>query len=57
VAGDHFTIADIACFPYVALAPEGGVALDPYGAVRRWIGQIQAQPGFVSMPGIAAASG
>lgn len=56
LAGDNFTIADIACFPYVALAPEGGVALEPYGAVRRWIGQIKAQPGFVSMRGIAAAS-
>ncbi len=54
VAGANFTIADIACFPYVALAPEGGVTLDRYVAIRRWIGQIQAQPDFVSMPGLAA---
>ncbi len=55
VAGDQFTIADIACFPYVALAPEGGVALDPYSAIRRWIGRIQSQPRFVSMPGLNPA--
>lgn len=57
VACDGMTIADIACFPYVALAPEGGVSLDSYHSVRRWIAQIQAQPGFVSMAGITAAGG
>lgn len=46
------TIADIACFPYVALAPQGGVPLDPYPAVGAWIGRVKALPGFVGMPGI-----
>ncbi|WP_028312335.1 glutathione S-transferase family protein [Derxia gummosa] len=46
------TIADIAVFPYVALAPEGGVSLEPWPNVRAWIGRIKALPGFVGMPGI-----
>jgi glutathione S-transferase len=44
------TIADIACYSYVAHAPEGGIALDPYPRVRAWIGRVQALPGFVAMP-------
>lgn len=46
------TIADCAVMPYVALAPEGGVSLEPYPNIRRWIGQIKELPGFVPMPGI-----
>lgn len=46
------TIADCAVFPYVALAPEGGVSLQPYPHIRRWIGQLKELPGFVAMPGI-----
>lgn len=45
------SIADIACYPYVALAPEGGLALDAYPAVRHWIRRIQALPGYVPLPG------
>ncbi|NET37799.1 MAG: glutathione S-transferase [Cyanothece sp. SIO1E1] len=46
------TIADLACFPYIALAPEGGVELDTYPAVNQWIERIKEIQGFVSMPGI-----
>ena len=49
---DHVTIADIACFPYFALASEGEIRLDPYTSVGRWIERIKALPGFVGMPGI-----
>jgi len=52
LALDHVTIADVACFPYVALASEGQMSLDPYAAVRNWIQRIKALPGFVGMPGI-----
>ena len=52
LALDHVTIADIACFPYVALASEGEIRLDPYASVRSWIERIKALPGFVGMPGI-----
>jgi len=46
------TIADIACMPYVALSHEGGLSLEPYPAIRAWIGRIKALPGFIAMPAI-----
>lgn len=46
------TIADCAVFPYVALAPEGGIDLAPYPNIRQWIARIKELPGFVAMPGI-----
>lgn len=52
VALDHATIADIACFPYVGMAPQGEVSLDPYPAVRAWIARVKALPGYVPMPGL-----
>ena len=52
LALDHVTIADIGCFPYVALAAEGEIPLQPYGNVRSWIERIKAMPHFVGMPGI-----
>jgi glutathione S-transferase len=52
LALDRLTIADIGCFPYVALAPEGQIDLASYPAVRQWIERIKAQPGFVTMPGV-----
>jgi glutathione S-transferase len=48
------TIADIAVFPYVALAGDGGIDLAPYPNVRAWIRRIQALPGYVSMQGLEA---
>jgi glutathione S-transferase len=48
------TIADIAVFPYVALAGDGGIDLAPYPHVRGWIGRIQALPGYVPMKGLQA---
>jgi len=50
--GDTPTIADIACFPYAALAPDGGVSLDSYPALRNWTLDIRTLPGFIEMPGI-----
>jgi len=46
------TIADVACFPYAALAPEGGVSLQDYPAVRSWISRVQQLPGYEGMPGL-----
>ena len=46
------TIADIACFPYIALAPEGGVTLDEYSAINQWCDRIKKLPNFITMPGI-----
>ena len=53
LALDRFTLADIACYPYAALAPEGGIELDSYPAVRAWIDRIAALPGHAPLPGRA----
>lgn len=50
LATAHPTIADLACHSYIAHAPEGGVALDRYPAVRAWLARIEQLPGFVAMP-------
>lgn len=52
LARDRPTIADIACFPYVALAHEGAVSLEVYGSVRAWVDRMKALPNFLSMPAI-----
>lgn len=46
------TIADCAVFPYIALAPEGGVALADYPHVRQWLERVRALPHFLAMPGL-----
>ena len=49
---DRVTIADIAVFPYVALARDGKVDLSAYPNVLAWIERIKALPNFKSMKGI-----
>ena len=44
------TIADIALYTYTAHAPEGGVSLDTYPAVRAWVARVEALPRFLAMP-------
>ncbi len=51
------TIADIACFPYTALAGDGGISLMAYPAIGRWLLAIRRLEGFVEMPGIHALHG
>ena len=55
LALDRPTIADLACYPYVALAPAGEIEIDEYVAIGGWISRIQALPGYIGMPGIKAA--
>jgi len=45
--GERYTIADIALFAYTHVAPEGGLELEPYPAIRAWLGRVAAQPGHV----------
>lgn len=49
---DRPTIADLAVFPYVALAPDGQIDLSAYPNVLAWIDRIKQLPGFVGMAGI-----
>lgn len=50
LAGGHPTIADLACYSYTAHAPEGGIPLEPYPAVRGWLARVEALPRFQPMP-------
>jgi glutathione S-transferase len=52
LATDQITIADIAVYPYIALAPEGKIELSPYPAVIAWLCRIKALPEYVGMPGM-----
>lgn len=52
LALDHATIADIACFPYTAMAGEGGIDLAAYPNVVKWVERMKGIPGFIPMPGI-----
>nr|WP_315230907.1 glutathione S-transferase [uncultured Albidiferax sp.] len=49
LVGSAPTIADIACYSYIAHAPEGNVSLQPYPQLRAWLARIEALPGFVPM--------
>ncbi|HSM83776.1 MAG TPA: glutathione S-transferase [Nodosilinea sp.] len=46
------TIADVAVFPYVALARDGKIELEPYPHVLAWIERVKQLPGFMPMAGI-----
>ena len=42
IAASHPTIADVALYSYIAHAPEGGVDLERYAAIRAWLERIEA---------------
>ncbi|HCF2410896.1 glutathione S-transferase family protein [Pseudomonas paraeruginosa] len=50
--GELPSIADVALYPYLALAPEGGLALDDYPALNAWLARIRALPGYIPMPSL-----
>lgn len=50
LAAGRPTIADIANYPYTAVADEGEISLDDYPNIRRWLKDVEALPGFVAMP-------
>ncbi len=51
LAHDQMTIADCACFPHVSVAHEGGIVLEEFPSVLRWVRRIQSRPGYPGMPG------
>jgi glutathione S-transferase len=48
LAGERYTIADVAVFAYGSRADEAGFPLDAYPAIRGWIGRVRAQPGHLA---------
>lgn len=49
LAATRPTLADLACYTYTAHAPEGGLSLQPYPAVREWLSHVEALPRFEPM--------
>jgi glutathione S-transferase len=52
LANDAPSIADVAVYPYLALAPEGGIDIGAYPNIVAWFGRIRLLPGYVAMPGL-----
>jgi len=46
MAGDAFTLADVALVAYTRLAHEGGFDVTRYAAIRRWIGETEKNLGL-----------
>ena len=51
------TVADVACYSYTVFAPEGGISLQPYPAVRAWLARIRSLPGYLDIPAYDFAGG
>ena len=47
LAGDRYSIADIAVYAYSHLAEESGIDTSPYPGFRSWLERVETQPGFV----------
>lgn len=47
--GDQITLADISLYAYTHVSHEGGVYLDNYPAIKRWLSMIEDQRGYMPM--------
>lgn len=50
--GDSVSLADLAIYPYLALAPEGGIDIGAFQNIVNWFQRIQNLPGYIVMPGL-----
>jgi glutathione S-transferase len=48
VAGDDYTVADIALYAYVHCAGDAGADLSEHAHIGGWLDRVEAQPGFVN---------
>jgi glutathione S-transferase len=48
--GTSAAICDLACYPYTAMSGEGGLSLESYPAIQRWMAKIEKFDGYVSLP-------
>jgi glutathione S-transferase len=48
LVGDRYTLADLALFGYVHVAEEGGIELDRFPAIQRWLERVTEQPGYMN---------
>ncbi|MEM9279709.1 MAG: glutathione binding-like protein, partial [Pseudomonadota bacterium] len=49
LVGESATIADIACYSYVARVTEGDFSLENYPAISAWLNRIESLPNFPQM--------
>lgn len=49
LVGDDISIADVACYSYIAHSPEGGVALAPFTHIANWLQKVESIKHFVAM--------
>jgi glutathione S-transferase len=49
LAGDAYSVADIALYAYTHVAHEGGFDLKPYPGIQAWLARVAAQPGHVPL--------
>lgn len=52
LVGNKLSIADLAIYPYLALAHEGKVDITPYQHITAWFTRIESLPEYIAMPGI-----
>ena len=48
VAGDDFSIADMACFPWLITHKAQGFSLDDYPHIKTWFALVRARPGVIA---------
>jgi glutathione S-transferase len=49
LAGERYSIADIALYAYTHVAGEAGLDLGPYPGIRAWLGRVAARPRHVAI--------
>lgn len=49
IAGEQYSIADIALYAYTHVAHQGGYELNAYPALNAWMKRVEAQPHFERM--------
>jgi glutathione S-transferase len=47
LVGETYTVADVSLYAYTHVAHEGEFDLEPYPAIRAWLGRVAGQPGHV----------
>lgn len=52
IATEQASIADLACYPYIALCGEAEISLKKYTEILHWIEKIQSLEGYIAMPGL-----
>lgn len=49
LVGNKATLADIACYSYLAVAHEGKLDLSPFQNNNQWLTEMRGRTGFVEM--------